>query len=183
MQRLLKEILSLFCLIRFVFTEYLFGFEIACNYLRTVNSDALIKILRGRGAKVGENCDIGYGLTVHNCKNFSNLIIAENCHVGKGCFFDLRNKITIGRGVVVSMNSSIITHLDMSKSVLSKRFPPTSREVQIRDDSYIGCGSVILMGVEIKSNSLVAAGSVVISDIEAFAVYGGVPAKFIKSID
>jgi acetyltransferase-like isoleucine patch superfamily enzyme len=55
-------------------------------------------------------------------------------------------------------------------------------EVIIREGSFIGASSIILKGVEIGPRSIVAAGSVVSRSIPADEVWGGNPAKFIKSL-
>ena len=52
-----------------------------------------------------------------------------------------------------------------------------SVKVEIEDDVWIGYGSTILTGVKIGQGSIIAAGSVVTKDVEAFSIYGGVPAR------
>jgi acetyltransferase-like isoleucine patch superfamily enzyme len=57
-------------------------------------------------------------------------------------------------------------------------------QTDIRDNSFIGHGSIILPGVTIGPNAIVAAGSVVVRDVPPGSVVGGVPAKVIgKSED
>ncbi|MGY3211149.1 acyltransferase [Mucilaginibacter sp. HD30] len=53
--------------------------------------------------------------------------------------------------------------------------------VVIKDDVFIGMDSIILKGVTIGSGVVIAAGSVVSKDIPDNEVWGGNPAKFIKS--
>ena len=95
--------------------KYLLGFENANLYLRRIDKNSLKLILKKNGAKIGENCDIENGLIFHNCNDYSNLVIGDNCHIGKNCFFDLREKIELGNNVVISMQSTIITHIDLNK--------------------------------------------------------------------
>ena len=52
--------------------------------------------------------------------------------------------------------------------------------ITIDDDVWIGYGAVILSGVHIGQGAVIAAGSVVSSDIPAYAVADGIPAKVIK---
>lgn len=159
------------------------GFENANTLLRIVDKNSVIPILKSNGAKIGDNVDIEAPLFFHNCTDFSKLEIGSNCHIGKNCFFDLRGKITIGNNVVISMLSTFITHIDMTKSNLSSLFPATSGEIKIGDNCYIGVGSTILMGVEIKANSFIAARALVTKDVDQFTMVGGVPAKEIKKIE
>ena len=50
----------------------------------------------------------------------------------------------------------------------------------IQDDVWLGYGSTILSGVTIGKGAVVAAGAVVISDVPAYSIVGGVPAKILK---
>ena len=50
-------------------------------------------------------------------------------------------------------------------------------KVVIEDDVWVGYGTIILSGVKVGQGSIIAAGSVVTKDVEAFSIYGGVPAK------
>ncbi|PZP67765.1 MAG: transferase [Delftia acidovorans] len=50
----------------------------------------------------------------------------------------------------------------------------------IGNDVWIGCGAIILRGVEIGDGAIVAAGSVVTKDVEPYTIVGGTPAKIIK---
>lgn len=55
--------------------------------------------------------------------------------------------------------------------------------MEIMDNVFIGAGTRILYNVRIGSNVIVATGSVVTHDLEPNAVYAGVPAKRVKSIE
>lgn len=52
--------------------------------------------------------------------------------------------------------------------------------VVIKNDVWIGFGSVILSGVTLGNGVVVAAGSVVVDDVPDYAIVAGVPAKVIK---
>lgn len=54
--------------------------------------------------------------------------------------------------------------------------------IVVKDDCWIGCGCRILQGVTIGTRSIIAAGAVVTKDVEPFHLYGGVPAKIIKTL-
>lgn len=160
--------------------KFFLGFEYANLHLKQLDKKSLFLILKKSGARIGKDCDIETGLTFHNCKNYSNLEIRDNCHIGKNCFFDLKDKITILDNVTISMECKLITHIDMGKSKLSENYPQDHKPILIETDVYIGVNSTILSGVKINKSSIVAAGSVVIRDVFAHTVVGGVPAGFIK---
>ncbi len=161
----------------------LLGFEFANIFLQRVDKRSLQLILRRNGATIGSDCDIDTGLVFHNCKNYSNLTVGTNCHIGKNCFFDLRDKIIIEDNVVISMQCTFITHIDMSKSDLAEIYPASQAKVVIKDNCYIGAGSTILKGVILNRSSFVAAKSLVIKDIPENTLVIGVPAKEIKKIN
>lgn len=65
-----------------------------------------------------------------------------------------------------------------SQDMLEKKCAP----VFIDHDAFIGAGSIILSGVTIGANSVIAAGSVVVKNIPSNEVWGGNPAKYIKTL-
>jgi acetyltransferase-like isoleucine patch superfamily enzyme len=55
--------------------------------------------------------------------------------------------------------------------------------ILIKKNAWIGAGATILPGVTIGENSIVAAGAVVTKDVPDNCIVGGIPAKFIKTIE
>jgi acetyltransferase-like isoleucine patch superfamily enzyme len=181
--QLIRQIKIRIDLAGFSVRKKLLGFDQANIFLHRVGKRSLIPILRRNGAVIGDNCDIESLLTFHNCKNYGNLLIGNNVHIGKGCFFDLRDRIVIEDNVVVSMQTTFITHVDLSKSVLAEKYPPAQKCILIKNNCYIGARATILMGVTMNPCSMAAAGAVIISDVQPRTVVGGVPAKKIKQIE
>lgn len=177
-----RLIYSYYNLFRFSVRKRIIGFDVANQFIQRLDNYSLQLILKRNGAFIGKNCDIETGLTFHNCKNYKNLIIGDNCHIGKNCFFDLRDKIIIGNNVVISMQCSFITHIDLGHSILTKNYPKISSEIIIDNETYIGIGTIVLQGVKIGNSSILAAGSVVTKNIEDLILAGGVPARKIKFI-
>ena len=55
--------------------------------------------------------------------------------------------------------------------------------IKLKDNCWIGSGSIILPGVELGEHVIVAAGSVVTKSFPSNSIIGGVPAKLISSVD
>lgn len=166
----------------FLIRVVLFGFKNANKMLEGVSQPCIIPILRIFGAKIGKNCDIGTGLVVHNAKSYKNLIVGDNCHIGKNCFLDLRGQIEIKNNVVISMKCTFITHIDMTKSKLKEFYPSKTENISIKDNVYLGVDVCVLKGITIGEGSMVAAKSLVKNSIEPNTLCAGVPAKTIKSL-
>ena len=170
-------------IILFLFRELFLGFENANNYLKYVSQSSIIPILRLKGAKIDERCNIQTGITIHNCRNYKRLTIGKNCHIGKNCFLDLRDNITIGNNVVIAMNNTFITHIDMNNSNLRELYTASQAPVIIKDDVYLGVNCTILMGVTVAIKSIVGANSLVTKDLNEKTINAGSPAVKIKDID
>ncbi|WMS87286.1 acyltransferase [Pleionea litopenaei] len=183
LKQLFANIWFVFVLIRLKIFSKVLGFKYVCRMITLLDERLLVNVLRSFGAKIGENVDIGYGIMFHNCKDFRNLTIGDNCHIGKECFFDLRDRVSIGNGVVISMRTTFLTHIDMTKSELSKYYQAYHAPVVIQDNVYIGAVSTVLSGVEIDANSLIGANSLVNKSCLPNSIYIGVPAKLKKAIN
>ncbi|MFZ4590875.1 MAG: acyltransferase [Ignavibacteria bacterium] len=162
--------------------KFLFGFETANQMVSSLDKITLLKVLKKYGASIGDDCDIECGLTFHNCLDYINLNISDNVHIGKNCFFDLADEIKIDSNVVVSMNTSFITHINMKKSELEKIYNSKTDKVIIKKNTYIGANCCLLMGVELGENCFVAAGAVVTKSFKSDSFIAGVPAVLKRMI-
>ena len=157
--------------------------EAANRFLSSLAFSAMVApTLRIFGARVGKNARIYSPLVLNNTK-FANLLVGDNCHIGRGVLLDLADRIEIGDNVTISMNTTIVTHVDFGDSPLGRtEFPPTHAPVKIGVGSYIGAGATILHGVEIGESCVVAAGAVVRRDVPSNEVVAGVPARTIPKL-
>lgn len=110
-----------------------------------------------------------------------NIHLGENVFINSGCKFQDQGGIYIGDRTLIGHNVVLAT--------LNHPLPPSQRTnlmpapIHIEEDVWIGSGSVVLPGVRIGRGSVVAAGAVVTKDVPPMTVVGGVPARFIKSVD
>ena len=114
--------------------------------------------------------------------------IGKYVHIG--CYSSLigEGKITIEDFSGVSGRVSVYSSSDDSSgdfmchpTVPSKYTNVQSGPVTIKKHVVIGSGSVILPNVVVEKGVFVGALSLIRYDCKAFSIYGGTPAKFIKS--
>lgn len=157
-------------------------------------------LLVGDNFKLGErsklyvqnNWEFGNDVKIETyCSIFSReqgfygcLKIKDGTHIGDNTIIDVTDNINIGYEVAIGPNCVLYTHdHDYSqKEKASWKGGTYTKPITIGDGAWIGSGVTILPGINIGSRCVVAAGSVITKNLEANSVYGGVPAKFIKSI-
>jgi len=162
--------------LNFDIRKFMFGFDYANNSIRNLDKVSLLLILKKYGSTIGNDCDIESGLTFHNCSDYKKFIVGDNVHIGKNCFFDLADEVQIDSNVVVSMNTSFITHINMKKSELEKVYKSKTDKVIVGKNTYIGANCCLLMGTELGESCFVAAGSVVTKSFTNNSFIAGVPA-------
>lgn len=94
------------------------------------------------------------------------LIIGDNTSFNVGCIVTCRSRIKIGKNVSFGPNVLVYDHdhiMDPENGAKGDSF--NLGEIQIGDNSWIGAGSIILLGTRIGKNCVVAAGSIVKGDI------------------
>ncbi len=116
----------------------------------------------------------------------STLSIGNDCGFS-GVSIYCSDRIVIGDRVNIGVNT-MIWDTDFHPIESKKRFVHDvsaikSLPINIEDDAFIGGESIILKGVTIGRDSIIAAGSVVTKSVPAREIWGGNPAKFIKSLD
>jgi acetyltransferase-like isoleucine patch superfamily enzyme len=115
-------------------------------------------------------------------KGFENMKIGNNTAINKGCYFNAIGGINIGNNVAIAHDCSFHTN---SHNYFNIKMPigkqgQSYKEINIEDDVWIGCNTVILQGVTIGQGSVIGANSLVNKDIPNFSIAGGSPAKIIK---
>lgn len=110
-----------------------------------------------------------------------NISIGKNVFVNHACTFMDRGGITLEDNVLIGPKVNLITTNHPVNP--AERKATISQPIVIKKGAWIGVGATILPGVTIGENSIVAAGAVVSKDIPDNSIVGGVPAKFIKSIN
>lgn len=138
-------------------------------------------ILKSMANSCGDNVRVGTSVRLLNIKKLS---IGSNVSIHDFCYIDAAGGIEIGDNVSIAHNTSILsTNHDWSDKFIPIKYNPTiADKVLIKDDVWLGCAVRVLPGVTINSRSILAAGAVVNKNVDSNSIYGGVPAKKIKSI-
>ena len=113
--------------------------------------------------------------------------VGERCKIHNNpreCFGSEPWLVSIGNHVLVATGVKFITH-DGGTFLFIDEYPKTNvlGPIYVRDNVYIGMNAMILPNVTIEDNVIVAAGAVVTKDLESGWVYGGVPARKIKTVE
>lgn len=159
--------------------EYLFT-----DYTDTQKRSAILKELLGG---IGENVAID---TPFHCDHGKNIFIGNDVIINMNCTFVDNMPIQIGNRVLIASNVQIYTSshpvLPQERLVQDWKergttwFRTYARPVEIKDNAWIGAGSILLPGVTIGENSVIGAGSVVNRTIPADCVAVGNPCKIMR---
>ena len=110
-----------------------------------------------------------------------NIHVGENVFINACCQFQDQGGIWIGDGCLIGHNVVFATlNHDLNPERRQICIP---KKIELGKNVWVGSNATILSGVKIGDNAVVAAGAVVHKNVEANAIVGGVPAKFIKWIE
>ena len=154
---------------------------------KSLPSNIIVHILRLFGAKIGKDVRIQAPFLIHNADQiypiYSNLIIGDDCYIGRDCIFDLMGKISIGNKVTLSHRIVLNTHTNAGKSpIANKILIKSSGEIKINDGAYLGSNITVLESVTIGEQSIIGACALVNKNIPKFVTAYGIPCKIIKEL-
>ncbi len=146
---------------------------------------ALIKSVRGKHPKFGENCYIAENATVigevemgNDCSIWFNAVVRGDVH-----YIKMGNKVNVQDGAIIHCTyQTAPTTIGNNVSIAHNAIV---HGCTIEDNVLIGMAAIVMDGAVIKSNSIVAAGAVVLEGtiVESGSVYAGMPARKVKEID
>ena len=121
--------------------------------------------------EIGDDVSVGSGSVVEH-------------HVRIGCRVRLHSNVFVPEFSVLEddcwLGPNVV--LTNAKYPQSPRVKQSLRGPVIGSGAKIGANATILPGVRIGRNALVGAGAVVTSDVDAYAVVAGNPARVLKSV-
>lgn len=132
-----------------------------------------------KNISVGNNVSIGRYVNVFTEFSDSRLSIGNNSQINKNVELDFSGDLVIGDNVVISENSTIMSH----DHGLDPKSKPVKVKKTIGSNVWIGARTIVLSQVKIiGENSIIASGSVVTKDVRANVIVGGNPAKIIREL-
>lgn len=158
-----------------------------------------LRMAKNASIRIGDNfiAYSGYNSTIDSSRKnvFSvyggaSLIVHNNVGITSTSIY-CQNRVEIGNHVLIGAETIIIDNNFHSTDYTIRgtgkegsRYKGTvnSAPVIIGDHVFIGTRCIINKGVSIGEGAIIAAGSVVVKDIPAWEMWGGNPAKFIKSL-
>jgi acetyltransferase-like isoleucine patch superfamily enzyme len=152
-----------------------------------IGDNVEINALSKRGIKIGKNFTIRRNSIIECTGVIRNLgdylEIGNNVGISQNCYIQVRGIVKIGNNVMFGPNVSVFSenHNFNNIDVFINEQGETRQGVTIEEGVWVGSGSIILDGVTIGKNSIIAAGSVVNKNVPLNSIFGGVPAKLIKT--
>jgi len=146
---------------------------------------AIIKSVRGFTPEIGNNCFLA-----------ENSSIIGDVKIGNNCSFWFNsvvrgdvNSIRIGNKVNIQDGAILHCSFEKSKIHLGNNVSIGHNVIihgaTLHDNVLVGMGAIIMDHAVIGENSIIAAGALILENtvVESGSIYGGVPAKKIKSIE
>jgi UDP-2-acetamido-3-amino-2,3-dideoxy-glucuronate N-acetyltransferase len=118
-------------------------------------------------SKIGKNCSLG-----------QNVVVGPNAIIGNNC--KIQNNVSIYEGVILENGvfcgpSCVFTNVNNPRAEIERK--NEFRETRVKKGVTIGANATVVCGHTIGEYAFIAAGAVVTSDVPAFALMAGIPAK------
>jgi maltose O-acetyltransferase len=112
----------------------------------------------------------------------SQLHVKTGSTVNFGCLFDCRVPVSLGSNCGIGHGCRFITTSHEYDNPAIRAGKGILQPIRVGDGVWIGSGVTILPGVTIGDGAVIAAGSVVTRDCKPHCLYGGVPARELRSL-
>ncbi|MDQ2841511.1 MAG: acyltransferase [Acidobacteriota bacterium] len=157
-------------------------------------------IMRAVAKQVGDGISLGAGVGFKHLETFEigcgvfigaqaylqgrfdgRFQIGDHTWIGPQSYFDARDLILgdyVGWGPGAKVLGSAHTGVPVDEPVIQTELE--IRPVRVEDWADIGTNATLLPGVTVGKGAIVGAGAVVTSDVPAFSIAAGVPARFLR---
>ncbi|MGH7644630.1 MAG: acyltransferase [Gemmatimonadales bacterium] len=133
----------------------------------------------GRGTKIWHFCHVMPGAVIgERCNLGQNVVVMSGTRVGNNV--KIQNNVSIYEGVVLEDDvfcgpSCVFTNVVNPRSHVSRR--EEYRPTLVKRGTSIGANATVVCGVTLHEYAFIGAGAVVASDVPAYALMVGVPAR------
>ena len=133
----------------------------------------------GSGTKIWHFCHVLPGAVIgKNCSLGQNVVVMPGTKIGNNV--KIQNNVSVYEGVTLEDDvflgpSCVITNVSTPRSQVSRR--AEFEKTLVKRGSSIGANATIVCGVTLGEYAFVGAGAVVTSDVPAYALMVGVPAR------
>ena len=115
------------------------------------------------------------------------LVIGKHVSINERVFIQAKGGVSIGNNVTLSYGTTILTEgldtMHYQVECKNQHRKNVYNSVRIGDGTWIAANVIILPGASVAKGCIVAAGSVVKGNLDKDnALYGGVPATFIRDL-
>src|SRR3970040_2249053 len=138
----------------------------------------------GNGTKIWHFCHVMPGAVIgERCNLGQNVVIMPGTHIGDNV--KIQNNVSIYEGVILEDDvfcgpSCVFTNVLNPRSHVSRKHE--YRQTVVRRGSSIGANATILCGVTLGEYAFIGAGAVVTTDVPAYALMVGVPARRVGGV-
>lgn len=134
--------------------------------------------LKGKEIFIGKESRIGSNVILTNSLYEGSLFVGHRCMIGSNSYLNNEKNIVLENDVCVSSDVKFITHRQWHSPLLGGE--SYFSEIVIKNNSFIGPGSIIMPGVVVNEWTTVLANSSIVNNLESKILAGGVPAIKIK---
>jgi len=133
----------------------------------------------GAGSKIWHFCHIMPGAIIGGgCSLGQNVFVADKVRLGRGC--KVQNNVSLYEGVICEEEvfigpSAVFTNVNNPRSAVVRKHE--YRETYLERGVSIGANATIVCGVRLGAYAFVGAGAVVTTDVPAYALVVGNPAR------
>lgn len=145
-------------------------------FINPLNPSSGLKkgLLRAFGAKIGRGVILKPGI---NIKYPWKLNVGDHAWIGEKAWIDNLAPVRIGRNVCLSQGAMLLTG---NHDYTSSGFDLIVKDIILEDGVWIGARAVVCPGVICGSHAVLNAGSVATRSLEAYKIYQGNPAGFVR---